>query len=326
MKVLTHNGEFQLGDGAFDYDVPGDTNLACGLFEATCAHLCDEWTFRTFPYGGRERDHDSLSDLRKSRAKWQIIEFLTAFGDAEFRLSLSGKTVRVNIQGGDASHDDLFTDTMDAVAPLVDLGSMFLAVGEGNAGPGSAGFHQSLGPGATYWTHSPVMYFTPAVFNQLGDDALATVARVGELAGPSGRVVKRVQVGDVREYPIEARDVAFDLIAPVRTARMIAKPIDHGSIVWGRYSSIEAVLVVPSVHYDVSKVEYPSWHPDRGVLVHERTLADWEASFDDHLRLTPEVIERAKSFVFPTEEKWRSNGHSGNSNGVEGFHRSDRER
>lgn len=300
--MTTHAGKFDL-DREF---WPGqglerlvDVSTAIRWFETSCLDSSvTDWRFETLTHGDTIRQYDTLDLLRKARGKISGVFFYGLLNDCEVTLAVTRGYVAVDVLGGGVEEDVFVSNAMDALAGLVPFGSMRLALDDdaGNANCANAGFIANLGS-RLFDQHSPVMYFDELHVRSLDLAVLDKVNGVTELAGDFGTVL-RVEVAPVRENPPAARDLAFELLAPVRVDRIPVWPIYFEYVRSTSLSSIEAALVVLVDDYDRSH-PLPEWHPDACVRSGECTGEEWEAMFDDHLRLNSEVLERAKTVEFP---------------------------
>lgn len=292
--MITHYGSFELGTAPFDGTLRVDVNTTCSLIESVCAGLPSPLGLASVEGIGERREWASIEELRGSlNDAYGIGAFLQIDG-AQLNLTVGPNNVFVHVVQGDQRHDSPFLGVMDSFATQVDLTGVDVAIGEGSGGQTQAGFWPPRKTGGLkYFAHSPVMYFTSEVFELLDLAAMADTTAVRDLGGDGQQSVKRVQFSPIRSYDVEARNTAFNLIAPIRPPRMPVRYSPSALVRWDLLSSIEAVLIATTP-------ELPRWHPDWGVATGDRTYKEWEASYTDNLRLTPQVYERAMSFEFPS--------------------------
>ncbi len=149
-------------------------------------------------------------------------------------------------------------------------------------------------------THSPIMYLRGDAVSQLDESLLSRVDDVVKLGGPVD--CHRVEVDSSLEYPISARDLAFDLIAPVRVERRPVLSVSHDRDVEPySLSSIEAALIVitnATRGRDRPDLELPDWHPDADADSGHAVTNSY--GYPAQLKLNDAVVERSRDMVFPS--------------------------
>jgi len=307
VEELSHSADF-VSDPA-EWPLNGslvpliDPVVVVERFRSIAGDLDVDWDCTVDSHAGVTRSYASLEELSKARGNLLGVTVGGRLGGIEVLFGF-GNVSHLGFYGGSEEHDGLFLDLADAMARVIAFGNMAIAVGDnpsvGSNGAHSAGFPQAYVDTERFATHSPVMYFNQEQAELLDSDALSRVRGVRTFESENG-LITRVDVCPVRENPLAMRDLAFDLTAPVRTERSPVFAAPAGSIRYTSLSSIEVALTVVEESV-VDRFNLPDWHPDAEYQSGPRTyeaLLEWQAGFDDHLRLNDAIRERAGNIELP---------------------------